>query len=68
MSGWNYIAYRRVTPTASVTNLNIKAFIDDSVTRGSTDPSWYLIDAEAGFEIWKGGMGLGETSFSFTAS
>src|SRR5439155_6156614 len=26
------------------------------------------VDAEAGFEIWKGGQGLGSSSFSFTAS
>lgn len=68
MSAWNYVAYRRVNGVSSVTDLDLHAFIQDSVDRGSTDPAWYLIGAEAGFEIWKGGKGLGETSFSFTAS
>jgi hypothetical protein len=68
MSAWNYIAYRRVNGASSVTDLDLRAFIQDSVTRRSTDPSWYLIAAEAGFEIWKGGKGLGETTFSFAVS
>jgi len=38
------------------------------VNRGSTNSSWYLLDAEAGFEIWQGGQGLGTNSFSFNAS
>jgi chitodextrinase len=32
------------------------------------NPSHYLIDAEAGFEIWQGGQGLATYSFSFDAS
>ena len=68
MSGWNYIAYQRLTGTTSVSDLDIKAFVQDSVNRGSTNSSWYLLDAEAGFEIWRGGQGLGTHSFSFSAS
>jgi Glycosyl hydrolase family 12 len=68
MSGWNYIAYQRTSPTTSVANLDIRVFVQDSVTRGSTSSSWYLLDAEAGFEIWQGGSGLGSDSFSFSAS
>jgi len=68
MSGWNYVAYRRTRRTASVRTLNIGAFLKDSVRRGSTKSGWYLIGAEAGFEIWKGGKGLGTRSFSFSAS
>jgi hypothetical protein len=65
MSGWNYIAYRRATGTAAVRDLHVGAFIRDSVRRGSTRKAWYVIDAEAGFEIWKGGRGLATKSFSF---
>jgi hypothetical protein len=68
MSDWSYIAYRRVRGVRSVTNLNLLSFIKDSVRRGSTSRKWYLIAAEAGFEIWKGGEGLGTRSFSVTAS
>jgi chitodextrinase len=45
----------------------VKSLIDDAVTRGSLNAAHYLIDAEAGFEIWQGGQGLGTNSFSFTA-
>ena len=68
MGGWNYVAYRRTQGVTSVSDLNVKAFLDDSVARGSTDPSWYLLDAEAGFEIWQGGLGLGSAPFSFDVS
>ena len=68
MGGWNYVAYRRTRQTASVRALNIAAFVKDSVRRGSTKAGWFLIGAEAGFEIWKGGKGLGTKSFSFSAS
>jgi cellulose 1,4-beta-cellobiosidase len=64
MSGWNYIAYVRAQPTSAVSGLDIKAFTQDAVRRGSIDPSWYLIDVEAGFEIWQGGQGLTTRSFS----
>src|SRR6202034_176288 len=36
----------------------------DSVSRGYTKSAWYLIDIEAGFELWQGGAGLATTSFS----
>jgi hypothetical protein len=68
MSGWRYIAYQRTSGVASVTDLDLRAFILDSVNRGSTNRSWYLVAVEAGFEIWKGGQGLASKSFSVTAS
>ncbi|MCW3065601.1 MAG: cellulose-binding family [Solirubrobacterales bacterium] len=67
MAGWNYIAYERVTGTSSVSNLNIAAFVHDAVDRQSIQPSSYLIDAEAGFEVWNGGQGLATNSFSLSA-
>ena len=68
MSGWNYVAYQRRDRTRSVMDLDLKAFVDESVRRGITNSSWYLIAAEAGFEIWRGGEGLRTNSFSFRAS
>jgi cellulose 1,4-beta-cellobiosidase len=68
MSGWNSIAYVRVDPTSTASDLDITAFTQDAVQRGSIDPSWYLIGGEAGFEIWQGGQGLTTHSFSFDAS
>jgi Glycosyl hydrolase family 12 len=64
-ASWNIVSYRRVVPTRVVRNLDVAAFVRDSVARRATKPSWYVIDGEAGFEIWKGGKGLATTSFSF---
>ncbi len=64
-SDWNYIAYKKTTPALSVT-FNLKDFIDDSISRGYIQPSWYLDNMEAGFEIVCDGKGL--TSNSFSAS
>jgi hypothetical protein len=62
MPSWAYIAYVRQQPADSV-DLDLRAFTEDSVARGAIEPSWYLIDIEAGFEIWQGGEGLATTAF-----
>jgi cellulose 1,4-beta-cellobiosidase len=59
---WNYIAYRKASSTSSL-NLDLKAFIDDSVNRGYISNLWYLEAIEAGFEIWSYGTGLTNNSF-----
>lgn len=63
---WNYVAYVRTSGTASVTGFDLRAFTRDAVSRGRISDDWYLIDAEAGFEIWQGGTGLATGSFSVT--
>ncbi|MGO9838798.1 MAG: GH12 family glycosyl hydrolase domain-containing protein [Polyangiaceae bacterium] len=65
MSGWTYIAYVRQTPADAV-DLDLRAFTQDAIARGTINPAWYLVDIEAGFEIWQGGSGLATTSFSAT--
>jgi cellulose 1,4-beta-cellobiosidase len=67
-SSWNIISYVLTPGGTSVSGLDIKALIQDSVNRGSTNAAWYLIDAEAGFEVWQGGQGLASSGFSFSAS
>jgi hypothetical protein len=62
--GWNTVSYTRTTRTASVRNLDLQALIADAVNRGYISTSWYLIDVEAGFELWQGGAGLATNSFS----
>lgn len=48
-----------------VQNLDLGSFIRDAVNRGYIpSPSWYLMDIEAGFEIWQGGQGLQASSLS----
>jgi hypothetical protein len=62
--GWNTVSYTMTTGTTSVNNLDLQALVADAVSRGYISRSWYLIDLEAGFEMWKGGAGLATKSFS----
>ncbi|MCP2164158.1 GH12 family glycosyl hydrolase domain-containing protein [Goodfellowiella coeruleoviolacea] len=64
--GWNVISYVRTSPTTSVSNLDLNAFTQDAVSRGSINRSWYLTSVQAGFEPWQGGTGLATHSFSFS--
>jgi cellulose 1,4-beta-cellobiosidase len=67
-SNWKVITYVLDPGATSFSNLNVLTLIKDAVSRGSVNSAHYLIDAEAGFEIWIGGQGLGVNSFSFSAS
>ena len=67
-SSWKVVSYVASPPVTSVTNLNLLPFFEDAVSRGSLDPSWWLIDVEFGFEIWTGGKGLAMSDFSVTAA
>ena len=61
---WNTISYSMVTGTTSVRDLDIGQFATDALRRGYIQKSWYLIDVEAGFELWQGGAGLASDSFA----
>ena len=61
---WNYIAYKITTVTDSV-SLDLRDFIYDALTRGYLFTHWYLVNMEAGFEIWRDGQGL--ATFSYAA-
>jgi hypothetical protein len=63
-STWNTITYEMTSPATSVSNLDIGTLTQDLVSRGYTKSNWFLIDVEAGFELWQGGAGLGTNSFS----
>jgi cellulose 1,4-beta-cellobiosidase len=63
-----FIVYRSTTDLTFVNDLDMKAFLNDAVSRGWIQEDWYLITAQAGFELWNGGAGLSSDSFSFTAS
>jgi hypothetical protein len=62
--GWNTLSYTMTSGTTSVSKLDLQPLIADAVSRGYIKPSWYLIDVEAGFEMWQGGQGLATKSFS----
>jgi hypothetical protein len=61
---WNYIQFRRVKGTTEVTNLNIKPFIATAHTHRLIARRWWLTSVMAGFEIWRGGVGLHTTQFA----
>jgi hypothetical protein len=62
-TSWNIISYVDTTPTTSV-NFDLKNFFTDATARGSIQSSWYLIDVEAGFELWQNGAGMTNSAFS----
>ncbi len=63
-SSWNTVTYDMTSGTTSVSGLDVGTLTQDMVSRGYTKSSWYLIDVEAGFELWQGGAGLVTNSFS----
>jgi hypothetical protein len=67
-SSWDTITYDMTSPATSVAGLDVGTLTQDMVSRGYTKSSWYLIDVEAGFELWQGGAGLTTNSFSVTGN
>jgi Glycosyl hydrolase family 12/Cellulose binding domain len=58
------VSYTMTTPETSVSGLDLAPLAQDAVSRGYLSSSCYLIDIEAGFELWQGGAGLATNSFS----
>jgi hypothetical protein len=67
-SSWKIVSYVAASPVTSVSNLNLLPFFEDSISRGSLEPSWWLIDVEFGFEVWTGGKGLAVSNFAVSAA
>jgi hypothetical protein len=61
---WNTVSYTMTSGTTSVSVMGLRPLIEDAVRRGYIKPSWYLVDVEAGFEIWRHGAGLATRRFS----
>jgi hypothetical protein len=60
---WRYIQFRRVHPTWRVDQLRLMPFILRAESMNWIKPEWWLLNIEAGFEIWRGGTGLATRSF-----
>ena len=58
------VTYKATTAEDSVTNLALAPFAADAVSRGYLSNSDYLIDVEAGSEIWHGNQGFDQTMFN----
>lgn len=65
---FNTVSYTMTTGTTSVSNLDLAPLAQDAVSRGYLSSSCYLIDVEAGFELWQGGAGLATNSFSVSVN
>jgi hypothetical protein len=63
-NGGSTVTFVFASGVSSVTNLDLYPLIGYAVTAGYLNSSWYLIDVEAGFELWQGGTGLAVTNFS----
>jgi hypothetical protein len=63
---WRYVQFRKYTARWSVTDMALKPFFQYLEGQGWITPSWYVLNVEAGFEIWNGGAGLATTAFSAT--
>jgi hypothetical protein len=65
---WNMVSYVRDPGTSSAADLDLKPFFADAISRGSLNPSWYLIAVEMGFEVWTGGQGLSIRDYSVSTT
>ena len=63
-STWNTVSYTMTAGTTSVSDLDVGQLAQDAINRGYMPASCWLIDVEAGFELWQGGAGLATSSFS----
>jgi hypothetical protein len=61
---WNYVQIRAVHPATHVRNLSLLPIIKRVEKMGLVSRKWWLLNIEAGFEIWHGGKGLKTTSFA----
>jgi hypothetical protein len=61
---WTYIQIRAVRRLTHVRHLALLPVIRRVERLGLVSRRWWLVNIEAGFEIWHGGQGLRTTSFS----
>lgn len=59
---WHIVSYVATSPRNDV-DFDLKPFFDDSKGRNLLSDSWFLIDVEAGFEIWQNGFNGVSKSF-----
>jgi hypothetical protein len=62
------VNYVNTGPAITSLDFDLKAVIDDAVSKGyGIQSSWYLTDVFGGFEIWNGGGTNGLEATEFTA-
>lgn len=63
--GWNVVSYVRTSASTSA-SFAVNDFLNNSISRGYAQRTWYLTSIQVGFEPWVGGAGLAVNSFSVT--
>jgi hypothetical protein len=58
------VSYVMNRPAHAVQNLDLSAIISDAARRGYLGGSSWLLNVQAGFEMWQGGVGLETKSFA----
>jgi hypothetical protein len=64
--GQHRISYVMDHQVRSVQDLNVSGIAADAARRGYLSATSYLLNIQAGFEIWQGGRGLGTESFALS--
>jgi Glycosyl hydrolase family 12 len=62
------VTYVMNRATTSVRDLDVSAIAADAARRGYLATSWYLLNIQAGFELWQGGTGLETNSFTLNVN
>jgi len=60
---WNFLVFRRVHPVDGVLRLPLTPFIAFAEHYNLISDRWWMESVEAGFELWRGGVGLGTSRF-----
>ncbi len=60
---WHYLQFRLVHPSGYV-NLHLADFTHFAEVKGMLSSRWYMLNIEAGFELWHGGVGLSVNGFN----
>jgi len=64
---WRLIQFRRVRPTSRAVRLDLSGFIHRMERRHWVRPRYWMLNIDAGFEIWRGGTGLATDWFTARA-
>jgi Glycosyl hydrolase family 12 len=67
-AGQHRISYVMDHPMRSVRDFDVSGVASDAARRGYLSPTSWLLNVQAGFEIWQGGRGLGTESFALSVA
>lgn len=68
VGGTPVLSYVRSSNTTTLSDLPLKPFMDDAISRGKLGAAWYLTSPQIGAELWVGGAGFALNSWSFAVA